>query len=83
MNPTLPLETIESDTTNSNLERGRVLYQKGCVKNLNFVTENLVLAKVKGHKTYKVLIEYKENVYNAYCNCLYEPKGSVQTPGCC
>ena len=71
-------DIIESETTNSNLERGRLLYQNGHVSDFKMLGNDLVLAKVKGHKIYNVLLEYKDDNYKAYCNCLYEPKGQCK-----
>jgi len=78
MNPTLSLEIIESDITNSNLERGRQLYHRGFVKEFKIIDNDFVLAKVQSNKTYKVFLEYVDNDYKAYCNCLYEPKGKCK-----
>ena len=75
MLPELSLDIIESETTNSNLERGRLLYHKGFVSDLKILSKNLVVAYVKGNKTYRVFLEYKNDNLNAFCNCLYEPKG--------
>jgi len=75
MPPELSLDFIGSDTTNSNLERGKLLYQKGLVSDLKILGKNLVVANVKGNKVYRVFLEYKNDNFNAFCNCLYEPKG--------
>ena len=74
----LSLDTIEHQTTNSNFERGRLLYQKGGVVEFKFIGSDFVSARVSGHKLYHVFLEYKNNTYKAYCNCLYEPKGQCK-----
>ena len=78
MPPELSLDFVESETTNSNLERGRLLYQGGFVSDLKILGKNLVVANVKGNKIYRVFLEYKNDNFNAFCNCLYEPKGNCK-----
>ena len=74
----ISLDIIEHGTTNSNLERGRQLFQNGYVKDLKIIGPDLISARVTGTKLYKVLLEYKNNSFNTYCNCLYRPEGQCK-----
>ena len=64
--------------TNSNLERGRQLFQNGHVKDLRILSPDFVSARVKGNKLYKVLLEYKNDTFKTYCDCLYKPEGQCK-----
>jgi len=74
----LSLNIIEHGTTNSNLERGRQLFQNGHVKSLRILGPDLVSARVRGNKLYKVLLEYKNDTFKTYCDCLYKPEGQCK-----
>ncbi len=74
----LSLETIETETTNSNLERGRSYFYSGQVKDIRIINDHFIQATVNGHKNYRVFIEMVAAGYKSYCTCPYNSKGNCK-----
>ena len=78
MHKILTTDLIESGTTNSNLERGRQLFQNGYVSGLKIINNKFIVAKVQGNRVYHVLLEPHNKHYKAFCSCPYKPKGQCK-----
>ncbi|KAA3615638.1 MAG: hypothetical protein D8M58_15700 [Calditrichaeota bacterium] len=72
---TLTLDKIETQTTSSNLERGKIYFRAGHVNDFKITNNRFVEAIVTGNKSYKVFLEIKDNEYEAFCSCPYKSKG--------
>ena len=71
----LTLERIETQTTSSNLERGKSYFYSGQVNDFKITNDRFIQAIVNGSKNYRVFLEINDNSYKAYCNCPYDSKG--------
>ncbi len=71
----LSFETIETKTTNSNLERGRGYFYSGQAKEIKIINDRFIQATVNGIKNYRVFIEMVVTGYKSYCTCPYDSKG--------
>ncbi len=71
----LSFETIETKTTNSNLERGRGYFNSGQARDIKIINDRFIQATVNGIKNYNVFIEMVATGYKSYCTCPYDSKG--------
>jgi len=71
----LDMESIENFTTNSNLERGKLYYNRGQISEINIYNNHLITAKVNGENNYFVYLEAYKKTHRSGCSCPYNSKG--------